>query len=92
MDQSFSELYQFVANGGPPKNGNRCRSGGRQMICLSVSSVGLAKILNMSNKAGQPSYTSFVDRSKRQNLSVSSSNKLLTTVQRKDKKLIWSCR
>ena len=62
------------------------------MICLSVSSVGLAKILNMSNKAGQPSNTSFVNRSKRQNLSVSSSNKLLTTVQRKDKKLIWSCR
>ena len=41
------------------------------MICLSVSSMGLTKILNLSNNAGWPTNTSFVGRSWRQNSSVS---------------------
>ena len=40
------------------------------MICLSVSSVGPTKILNLSDNAGQPMNTSFVSRSWRQNSSV----------------------
>ena len=41
------------------------------MFCLSVSSVGLTKILNMSHDVGRQSNASFISRSKRQNSSVS---------------------
>ena len=41
------------------------------MICLSVSSVGQTKILNMSDNAGRPLNTSLVGCPWRQNLSVS---------------------
>ena len=41
------------------------------MFCLSVSSVGQTKILNMSHDVGQQSNASFIGRSKRQNSSVS---------------------
>ena len=41
-------------------NEKRRQSGGQQIICLSVSSVGPTKIFNMSNNAGRLSNTSFV--------------------------------
>ena len=59
IDKSASELYTFV------------RNGGLQTICLPVLSVGLIKLLNMSNNAGRLLNTSFIGRSSRHNLSVS---------------------
>ena len=54
-----------------PVNVKRHQSEGRRIICLSVSSVGQTKILNMSNNGGRPSNTSFIGLSCRHTSSVS---------------------